>query len=184
MKRFAVVMITLGLGLGAPAASLADGMPGGIPAAAPAAPAPAATAAPAAPTPAGPSAYTQAMEIGYAAAAQGDYQTALINFRRALALRPGDPYARQAASNMENYIAEQREAARRREIAALQSQLETAVGQRDWACAAATVDRLTTYFAATSLERARLVAYRGEISGFLSARTDIENWSTVCPGTI
>ncbi|MEM9008701.1 MAG: hypothetical protein AAGE59_34975, partial [Cyanobacteria bacterium P01_F01_bin.86] len=37
-------------------------------------------------------AYTDAMLIGYAAAEAGDYQTALINFQRALEARPGDKY--------------------------------------------------------------------------------------------
>ncbi|MEM6503319.1 MAG: tetratricopeptide repeat protein [Cyanobacteria bacterium P01_C01_bin.89] len=44
------------------------------------------------------------MEIGYDATERGDYQTALINFRRALEVRPMDPYATQAARNVQTYI--------------------------------------------------------------------------------
>lgn len=45
--------------------------------------------------------YTQSMEVGYAAFDQRDYQTALINFRRALQARPGDRYATDAIANTE-----------------------------------------------------------------------------------
>jgi hypothetical protein len=44
------------------------------------------------------------MRLGYAATQQRDYQTALINFRRALNLRPGDSYATRAISNVESYL--------------------------------------------------------------------------------
>jgi Tfp pilus assembly protein PilF len=44
------------------------------------------------------------MEVGYAAFEQGDYQTALINFRRALQARPGDRYATDAIANTEAII--------------------------------------------------------------------------------
>jgi len=44
------------------------------------------------------------MGIGYDATEQGDYQTALINFRRALELRPQDYYATQAMRNVTTYI--------------------------------------------------------------------------------
>jgi cytochrome c-type biogenesis protein CcmH/NrfG len=44
------------------------------------------------------------MLVGYAATEQRDYQTALINFRRALQLRPGNPYATRAISNVQSYI--------------------------------------------------------------------------------
>jgi YARHG domain len=47
------------------------------------------------------------MRIGYSASRQHDYQTALINFRRALDERPGDRYASEAANNMENIIGNQ-----------------------------------------------------------------------------
>ena len=49
-------------------------------------------------------AFTQYMLVGYAATEQRDYQTALINFRRALQLRPGNPYATRAISNVQSYI--------------------------------------------------------------------------------
>ncbi|HEY9735679.1 MAG TPA: hypothetical protein V6D06_05325 [Trichocoleus sp.] len=186
MKHLTVVLVlAAGIWVGGQAPGQTDGMPPGSaqpqPASAPATPqANPASTAPA--RPAEPDAFTRAMQLGYAYAARGDLQTALINFRRALALRPTNPLAQEAVRNMEFYIAEQREAVRRGEIAALQSRLNTAVAQRDWACAAATVDQLTTYFPADSLDRARLVAYRGELTGFLNERTDIETWSTVCPG--
>lgn len=48
--------------------------------------------------------YTQYMRIGYAAFDQGDYQTALINFKRALNQRPGDSYATKAIENTEAMI--------------------------------------------------------------------------------
>lgn len=163
-------------------AAIADGIPGvtlgtetGAP---PASPTPSATAAD--PSDA---AYTQAMLIGYAAAEQGDYQTALINFRRALEARPGDRYALEAIANMESYIARQRqELARQRRLVELRSQVEQAVSARDWACAAAIVDEMIQLVPANSLERSRLVTYRGELSSLLDAREDIEQWSTICPG--
>ncbi|NJN22021.1 MAG: hypothetical protein HC812_13630 [Leptolyngbya sp. RL_3_1] len=127
--------------------------------------------------------YTEAMLMGYSAAEVRDWHTALINFRRALAARPGDLYALAAIANMEAYIADERErAARRQRAIDLQGTLAEAVAIGDWACAAATVDELTTYFPANSLDRARLVTYRGEITGFIEARDRVENWSTVCPG--
>lgn len=49
-------------------------------------------------------AYDRYMEIGYDATEQGDYQTALINFERALEERPGDFYATQAVRNTQTYI--------------------------------------------------------------------------------
>lgn len=159
---------------------LADGMPGTAPAPNQETPTPTPP-----PEPETPDAYTQAMIVGYAAAEQKDYQTALINFRRALAERPGDRYALAAIRNMETYIAQQQaEAAKRREIDRLQTVLAAAVDQRDWACAAATVDRLVMLVPPDSSERERLIGYRGELTGFLDARTDVDRWSTVCPGTI
>jgi tetratricopeptide (TPR) repeat protein len=128
-------------------------------------------------------AYTQAMLIGYAAAEQEDYQTALINFRRALNERPGDRYALAAIANMETYIARQRqEAARKRQLVALQDRVEVAVSARDWACAAATIDEMIMLVPANSLEKTRLVTYRGELSSLLDAREDAEQWSSICPG--
>ncbi|MGI0488753.1 hypothetical protein ACN4EK_25365 [Pantanalinema rosaneae CENA516] len=48
--------------------------------------------------------YDRSMQIGYDATEQGDYNTALINFRRALAERPGDHYASQAIRNVSTYL--------------------------------------------------------------------------------
>lgn len=50
------------------------------------------------------SAYDRHMRIGYSATDNNDYQTALINFRRALKARPNDPYATQAIRNVRTYI--------------------------------------------------------------------------------
>ncbi|HEY9762918.1 MAG TPA: hypothetical protein V6D07_10355, partial [Trichocoleus sp.] len=184
MKRLMVLcFLTLGVWIGEQRLGWADGVPPGTaisqstnsqaanPQSTGATTPTGASAAPQQPAP--PDAYTQAMLIGYAAEQQGDYHTALINFRRALAERPNDKYARAAVRNMQTYIARQRAAEERlRQIAALQVQLNTAVGQQDWACAAATVDRLTMYFPDTSPEQARLIAYRGELTGFLNERTN------------
>jgi tetratricopeptide (TPR) repeat protein len=127
--------------------------------------------------------YTQAMLVGYAAADQGDYHTALINFRRALKARPGDRYARAAIRNMEAFIAQERaEAAKRAEIDRLEGTLARAVAANDWACAAASVDRLVELVPPTSTDRARLVAYRGELTGLIQSRDNLDQWSTICPG--
>lgn len=48
--------------------------------------------------------YDRYMEIGYDATEEGNYQTALINFERALAERPNDYFATQAARNVKTYI--------------------------------------------------------------------------------
>lgn len=56
------------------------------------------------PSPAITSDYDRYMRIGYDATEQRDYNTALINFRRALAERPGDPYASQAVRNVSTYL--------------------------------------------------------------------------------
>jgi tetratricopeptide (TPR) repeat protein len=127
--------------------------------------------------------YRQAMLIGYAAAEQGDYHTALINFRRALNARPGDRYATAAIRNMEAYIARQRaEARKQQEIEQLQEVLSRAVQASDWACAASTVDRLIELVPPDSVDRARLTAYRGELGGLIQSRASLEQWSTVCLG--
>ncbi|MDA0267002.1 MAG: hypothetical protein O2890_02720 [Cyanobacteria bacterium] len=127
--------------------------------------------------------YTEAMLMGYTAAEVRDWHTALINFRRALAARPGDRYALAAIANMEAYIADERLiAARRQRAIDLQATLAEAVAIGDWACAAASVDELITLVPPNSLDRARLVTYRGEVTGFIEARDRVENWSTVCPG--
>ena len=124
--------------------------------------------------------FEQAMSIGYRASKQGDLNTALINFRRALALRPDHPYAAAAADNMAYYIRYERMATRRRAISQLEARLLRAQAQRDWVCAATTLDQLTTYTEPNSLNRERLIGQRGEISGLLDARIDNERWSTVC----
>lgn len=48
--------------------------------------------------------YDRHMRVGYAAAKKKDYNTALINFQRALNSRPGDFYATQAIRNVRTYI--------------------------------------------------------------------------------
>lgn len=45
-------------------------------------------------------AYDQAMAIGYNASRKKDYQSAIVNFQRALLLKPGDSKATQAIKNM------------------------------------------------------------------------------------
>jgi tetratricopeptide (TPR) repeat protein len=123
------------------------------------------------------------MLIGYAAAEQRDYQTALINFQRALAARPGDKYAQAAIANMEAYIEQQRqEALRQQRLGVLRERVRAAVEARDWACAASTVDEMITLTPEDSLERSRLATYRGELSVFVDSSSDVEQWSTVCPG--
>lgn len=124
--------------------------------------------------------FEQLMSIGYRASKQGDFNTALINFRRALAVRPDHPYAAAAADNMAYYIRYERLADRRREISQLESRLARAQAQKDWVCAATTLDQLTMYTEPNSLNRERLVGQRGEVSGLLDARIDSERWSTVC----
>ncbi len=49
------------------------------------------------------STYDKYMRIGYAATTRRNYKTALINFRKALQLRPKDRYALQAISNVSLY---------------------------------------------------------------------------------
>lgn len=48
--------------------------------------------------------YDRYMQMGYDATEEGDYQTALINFKKALTERPGDYYATQAIRNVDTYI--------------------------------------------------------------------------------
>ena len=124
--------------------------------------------------------FDQLMNIGYAASRQGDFNTALINFRRALALQPNQPYAQAAADNMVYYIYYERTAPRRRAISQLEARLATATSQKDWVCAATTLDQLATYAEPNSLNQERLIGQRGEISGLLDARINYERWSTVC----
>lgn len=124
--------------------------------------------------------FDQLMSIGYRASKQGDFNTALINFRRALAIRPGQPYAAAAADNMVYYIQYERMSERRRAISQLEARLAKAQAQKDWVCAATTIDQLTTYTQPDSLNRERLIGQRGEVSGLLDARIDSDRWSTVC----
>jgi hypothetical protein len=49
--------------------------------------------------------YNSYMVLGYTATAKKDYTTALLNFRRALRVRPADRYASTAVSNVSSYIA-------------------------------------------------------------------------------
>lgn len=124
--------------------------------------------------------FQQLMDVGYAASRQGDFHTALINFRRALVLRPNHPYASAAADNMAFYIQHARFSTRQREITQLESQLARATSAKDWVCAATTLDQLTMYTEPNSLNRERLIGQRGEVSGLLAVRMDHEAWSTVC----
>lgn len=48
--------------------------------------------------------YDRYLRIGYSATQQGDYQTALINFRRAINERPGDAAAAEALRTIQRYI--------------------------------------------------------------------------------
>lgn len=61
--------------------------------------------------PLAPKVYEQSMSIGYKAYKQKDYQTALINFQRALTEKPTDRYAKEAIANTKAIIQKQRQAA-------------------------------------------------------------------------
>ncbi|MBE9184916.1 tetratricopeptide repeat protein [Microcoleus sp. LEGE 07076] len=50
--------------------------------------------------------FKQSMQLGYEAYKLGEYQTALINFNRALQERPGNAYAVKAISNTKTAIAQ------------------------------------------------------------------------------
>lgn len=52
--------------------------------------------------------FKQSMKLGYTYYGQGDYQTALINFNRALQIRPGDAYAVKAVYNTKSAIVQSR----------------------------------------------------------------------------
>jgi hypothetical protein len=54
--------------------------------------------------------YDRYMQVGYDAVQKKDYQTALINFKRARQERPEDIYAKQAVLNVEKYIQQSRSA--------------------------------------------------------------------------
>lgn len=56
--------------------------------------------------------YNAAMQKGYSFTARRDYQSALINFRKALSIRPGDRFATVAMSNVQAYIGRDRVASR------------------------------------------------------------------------
>ncbi len=47
--------------------------------------------------------YNKHMRQGYSATAKRNYRKALVSFRRALSLRPGDPYATAAVNNVSRY---------------------------------------------------------------------------------
>ncbi len=49
--------------------------------------------------------FKQSMKLGYVYYGQGEYQTALINFNRALQVRPGNTYAVQAIDNTKKALA-------------------------------------------------------------------------------
>ena len=49
--------------------------------------------------------FTKSMKLGYIYYGQRDYQTALINFNRAVQVRPGDAYAVKAVENTKTAIA-------------------------------------------------------------------------------
>ena len=102
---------------------------------------------------------------------------ALINFQRALLIQPGNAYAAAAADNMAFYIQYGRVSTRQRAITQLQSTLTSAITQKDWVCAATTIDQLTTYTEPGSLNRERLIGQRGEIKR--SARCSLRPRSMV-----
>lgn len=52
--------------------------------------------------------YDSAMRAGYAAVQNRAYKAALENFRKALELRPQDPYALKAIQNVKGYIERQK----------------------------------------------------------------------------
>ncbi len=52
--------------------------------------------------------FTKSMKLGYAYYGQGDYQTALINFNRALQVRPSNTYAVKAVENTKSAIVQGR----------------------------------------------------------------------------
>lgn len=58
--------------------------------------------------------YNRYMRLGYAATARRDYRTALVNFRRALSIRPGNRYATNAIRNVSKYASRGKKVAYRR----------------------------------------------------------------------
>jgi len=85
--------------------------------------------------------------------------------------------------NTEFYLERDRAARRQQEIDRLEARLFTASEQRDWVCAAATIDELITYTQPASFERRNLQGRRGELAGLMDARANLESWSTVCSPT-
>jgi tetratricopeptide (TPR) repeat protein len=129
--------------------------------------------------------YNRYMRLGYAANKQKDYQAALENFRQALQNRPNDPYARKAIVNAQASIQrlralELKRQALERRVQILGQIQQQAITAQDWRCAAEATDQLIPLFPANSLKRAELVAYRGQLQGYLNAGTNLNGWSTVC----
>lgn len=58
--------------------------------------------------------YNRYMRLGYAATARRDYRSALVNFRQALSVRPGNRYALNAIRNVSRYASRGRKVAYRR----------------------------------------------------------------------
>ncbi|MEM0981880.1 MAG: hypothetical protein AAGH78_16610 [Cyanobacteria bacterium P01_H01_bin.58] len=176
LPQLIVGTLLLGVSLGVARPAIADGIPGVVFGDETGTVGPRSPQSTTVDTPAQDGFYRQAMEAGYEAAGTGRYRTALFYFEQALEFRPGDQEALSQIARMNALIA------RQTRILELRTQLSAAVDLRDWACAARVVDQLVTFSEPASLDRARLVAYRGELSELLDARVNIENWSVVCPG--
>ncbi len=121
--------------------------------------------------------YRKSMQLGYLATKLGDYQTALINFKRALAERPRDPYARKAVQNTQAYIAVQR---RQSQAEALTPTLKLAMDARDWSCAVQIVDRMIALNPKGSQREAQLIAYRSQLAGAMNSPGGTSASSGVC----
>jgi len=63
---------------------------------------------PQAPVPTQKDDFTKLMKLGYVYYEKGDYQTALINFNKALQVRPGDPDAMEAVNKAKSAIVQRR----------------------------------------------------------------------------
>lgn len=121
--------------------------------------------------------YRKSMQLGYLATKLGDYQTALINFKRALAERPNDPYARKAVQNTQAYINVQR---RQSQADALTPTLKLAMDAQDWSCAVQIVDRMITLNPKGSQREAQLIAYRSQLAGAMNSPGGTATSSGVC----
>lgn len=119
--------------------------------------------------------YRDYMRLGYQYSEKRDYQTALINFRRALKDRPGDPLAAKAVANMQKSI---RILKREQMAEDMKPDLDAAVKARDWNCALKITDRMLTLLEPTSTRRAELVVYRGRLQGIMNS--EASRPSTVC----